>query len=104
MQINNARKFDLQGINNFKNLKGSLGAAIYINLDLNIKVLYSPIQYTLSGLNIDSCEASVDGGALYLKHLSDLTIIDSNITNNKALKGKGGGIYHYCLESQTDSC
>jgi len=57
----------------------------------------------MSGLRITDCEASQDGGAIYLKHILDMVISDSIINSNKA-SDKGGGIYFFCIESETDSC
>jgi predicted outer membrane repeat protein len=84
------------GTNSIKGLNGKNGGAILIQIDLNIKAEYSPIKYTISGLTISNCQASLNGGAIYLENLYMLNISSSSFTNNKAVNGSGGAIYFKC--------
>lgn len=86
----NAKSVSFTGTNNFTGLNGTNGAAFYISLDLNTKALFGPLTYSFTGLNITNCYASNDGGAMYLKNIYNMNIINSIINNNQAVKNGGG--------------
>ncbi|CDW75587.1 UNKNOWN [Stylonychia lemnae] len=94
----------------FHKLQSQLGGALYIEeSEVNKKAEDNYGKYVIENSIFQSCQASTTGGALFLRNIQYLTILNSNFKENAALfdssyskqeiSGSGGAIYYTCDET-----
>lgn len=76
------------------------GGAIYIGLDQENRFLgYNEVPYLFERINIENCQADVDGGGMLVSNIRKMNFTDgSKIEKCRANNGKGGAINFICLD------
>ena len=85
----------------FTSLKGK-GGAFKISSNPYFKNQNSDVSYVITDSTITQCESVGNGGGIYVDTIKELNLTNTQLMNNTALNGEGGGIYFLCYENLND--